>query len=85
MNKSKTAGGKPLPKLEEIEEHLNKVYDLVFEDYSFEEFEREMSLKERARPVMFSHRLVLFHYVDEAKSVLNRLKMLQGKQKESDQ
>lgn len=85
MNKSKIAGGKPLPKLEEIEEHLNKVYDLVFEDYSFEEFEHEMSLKERARPVMFSHRLVLFHYVDEAKSVLNRLKMLQGKQKESDQ
>ncbi len=85
MNKSKVAGGKPLPKLGEIEEHLNKVYDLVFEDYSFEEFENEMSLKERARPVIFSHRLVLFHYIDEAKSVLDRLKMLQAKIKEGEQ
>ena len=85
MNKKSIAGGKPLPKLGEIEEHLNKVYDLVFEDYSFEEFEQEMSLKERARPLIFNHRLVLFHYIDEARNVFNRLKMLQEKLKEGKQ
>ena len=85
MNKSKVAGGKPLPKLGEIEEHLNKVYDLVFEDYSFEEFEQEMSFKERERPLIFNHRLVLFHCIDEARNVFNRLKMLQEKLKEGKQ
>lgn len=85
MNKKSIAGGKPLPKVAEIEEYLNKVYDLVFEDYSIEEFEREISLKERNRPVIFNHRLVLFHCIDEAKAVLGRLKMLQAKEKESKQ
>lgn len=85
MNKKSIAGGKPLPKLGEIEEHLNKVYDLVFEDYSFEEFEQEMSLKERERSVLFNCRLTLLRAVDEALSVLNRLKMLQLKIKEGKQ
>lgn len=82
MNKKSIAGGKPLPKVAEIDEYLNKVYDLVFEDYSIEEFERDMSLKERNRPVIFNHRLVLYHYIDACKTVIDRLKMLQGKIKE---
>lgn len=85
MNKKSIAGGKPLPKLEEIKEHLDKVFGLVFEDYSFEEFEQGMSLKERERSVLFNYRLTLLRAVDEALSVLNRLKMLQSKIKEGKQ